>query len=194
MGLIRGEPPKVLPVVAAFSHSESLLDETPRLLEGVLGPVALASVRFDFVETAYYAPTMGDHLKKQIFAFKRLMSADQLAQVKVQTNAIEAEIALRPGLGIDRPLNLDPGVLDLGKLVLASTKDHAHRIYIGAGIFGEVTLHFRGNEWRKWPWTYPDYQRSDVFDFLSSARDYYRTRIAIKSDPSSPTPNVDQHE
>jgi len=34
-------------------------------------------------------------------------------------------------------VNIDPGYISLGKLVLASTKDHAHRLYLGEGVYGE---------------------------------------------------------
>jgi hypothetical protein len=136
--------------------------------------VALAGPRFAFTETDYYADSMGAGLEKQLFAFRDLVPADRLAEVKLRTNALEEAVAAEQTYDVRRPLNLDPGLLDAGKLVLASTKDHAHRIYIGRGIFAEVTLHFRDHEWRPWPWTYPDYLRAETLAFLHEARTYYR--------------------
>jgi hypothetical protein len=74
-------------------------------------------------------------------------------------------------------LNLDPGVLSLGKFLLATTKDQAHRIYLCDGIFAEVTLRFEAGEFVPWPWTYADYREPDVREWLKQAREYYRGLI-----------------
>ena len=55
-----------------------------------------------------------------------------------------------------RPLNLDPGLLTLGKFMLATTKDQGHRIYLRDGIFAEVTLHYQAGTWEPWPWPDPE--------------------------------------
>lgn len=70
-----------------------------------------------------------------------------------------------------RPLNLDPGYLTPAKLVLASTKDHAHRIYLRDGIFAEVTLVYRKGKWQPLEWTYPDYRRDDYQQFFTRCRE-----------------------
>jgi hypothetical protein len=67
-------------------------------------------------------------------------------------------------------VNIDPGYLSMTKLVLASTKNREHRIYLQGGIYAEVTLAFRDQAWMSMPWTYADYQRSDVLEFLTQAR------------------------
>jgi hypothetical protein len=74
-------------------------------------------------------------------------------------------------------LNLDPGVLSLGKFLLATVKDQAHRIYLGRGIFAEVTLRYQAGAWEPWPWTYPSYRLPDLLAFLQEARDFYRQRL-----------------
>jgi hypothetical protein len=77
-----------------------------------------------------------------------------------------------------RPLNLDPGYLELAKLVLASTKDHAHRIYLGQGIHAEVTLQYRQKAgWQPQPWTFPDYRRADYHEFFDRCREYLHRRL-----------------
>ena len=73
-----------------------------------------------------------------------------------------------------RPLNLDPGYLTEAKLVLATTKDRDHRLYLSRGIFAEVTLHFHRGTWEARPWTYPDYQRADYHEFFLRCREYLR--------------------
>ncbi len=168
-------PTPVLLVVAAFSRHDGLLDLARRRLEAEYGPVARESARFAFTQTRYYEKTMGPGLRKQLWAFAGLIAPDRLAEVKLRTNALEAELAA--GYPEARPLNLDPGYLALGKFVLATTKDQAHRLYLRDGIFAEVTLHYQGGEYRPWPWTYADYRLPEVAAFLGEAREFYRGRL-----------------
>ncbi|MHB1423610.1 MAG: DUF4416 family protein, partial [Gemmataceae bacterium] len=76
-----------------------------------------------------------------------------------------------------RPLNVDPGLLELGKFLLATTKDQAHRVYLRDGIFAEVTLRYHAGAFEPWPWTYADYRLACVHEFLQQAREYYRQRL-----------------
>jgi hypothetical protein len=57
---------------------------------------------------------------------------------------------------------------------LASTKDHAHRIYLNDGIYAEVTLAYRRGGWQAFPWTYPDYRRHDFQEFFTRCRESLR--------------------
>jgi hypothetical protein len=93
---------------------------------------------------------------------------------KQQTGGWEGEYAQLARHAEPRPLNLDPGYITLAKLVLASTKDHAHRIYLGAGMFAEVTLYFKGGQWLPREWTFPDYRRSDYQRFFLQVRERLR--------------------
>jgi hypothetical protein len=111
-----------------------------------------------------------------LLAFERSFDPADLATVKLQTGDWEAAYA-RLGLWSElRPLNLDPGYLTPGKLVLASTKDHAHRLYLHSGVYAEVTLRYQDRAWRAWDWTFPDYRRTDYHAFLERCRDLLRRR------------------
>jgi hypothetical protein len=114
---------------------------------------------------------MGEGLKKQFFAFERLIDPGALAGIKRQTNEWEAEYAALARHPEPRPLNLDPGYITAAKLVLASTKDHAHRIYLCDGIFAEVTLSYRAGQWQPLEWSYPDYRRDDYQSFFTRCRE-----------------------
>jgi hypothetical protein len=109
--------------------------------------------------------------------FADLVAPDSLPRIKLATNEMEAELAAANAYPEQRPLNLDHGLLTLGKFTLATTKDQAHRLYLGQGIFGEVTLYFQAGEFVPWPWTYADYREPDVRAFLKQARDYYAERL-----------------
>lgn len=170
MGEIRETPPPALLFIAAFSQSNDLLDHARRALEESLGPPVLTSKPFLFDDTAYYADSMGPTLIKQLWAFDRIIPVDDLPRVKKWTNIWEDRFTVSHPLGVARSINLDPGLVDAGKVMLASTKDNSHRIYMGQGIFGEVTLYLRHGIWQAWPWTYSDYRRAEVHEFLLAAR------------------------
>ncbi len=168
----------VLPILAAFSRHDAALDWAERRAVEYWGPIVRASPRYEFVETDYYARSMGTDLKKCFWAFEQLRDPTELVDWKIQTNGWEAEYAAAHNHPERRPLNLDPGYLTLAKLVLASTKDHAHRIYLDRGIFAEVTLYFQEGQWRWREWTFPDYRRADYHEFLTDAREWLRGRKA----------------
>ncbi|MGC4006819.1 MAG: DUF4416 family protein [Pirellulales bacterium] len=140
-------PIPVLPLLCAFSRDEVALDWAIKRGVERWGPVATASPRFDFLETSYYEATMGPSLKKCFWTFERLADPGELAAWKRMTNAWEDEYAAAHPGSAHRPLNLDPGYITPAKLVLASTKDHAHRMYLGDGIYAEITLMYRHGRW-----------------------------------------------
>jgi hypothetical protein len=164
-------PAAVLCMIAATSRYETALKWARDQSTVQLGPIRSVSDSFEFTETDYYTATMGPGLKKQFFAFERLIDPGTLAGLKRQTNDWEAEYAGLQRHPEERPLNLDPGYITPAKLVLASTKDHAHRIYLGSGIFAEVTLAFRQRRWQACEWTYPDYRRADYQRFFTECRE-----------------------
>ncbi|HWG42119.1 MAG TPA: DUF4416 family protein [Gemmataceae bacterium] len=175
-------PVPALLIVAVFSRHADAFAWAQTRLETHYGPVGLRSEPFVFDQTTYYQASMGGDLRKQFLAFERLVLPDRLAEIKLQTNALEGELT---GSGIYaelRPLNLDPGLLVLGKFMLATTKDQSHRVYLRDGIFAEVTLRYHAGAFEPWPWTYADYRQACVHDFLQQARDYYRQRLREEGD------------
>jgi hypothetical protein len=135
-------------------------------LESVFGEIDLKSDLFDFDFTSYYEAEMGANLIRQFVCFKELRSPDRIATFKRQTNDLESEFAHDSS----RTINLDPGYIAPSKLVLASTKDFSHRIYIAEGIYAEVTLNFRGGGCKHFEWTFPDFQSHDYQEFFLLAR------------------------
>jgi hypothetical protein len=173
MGTI-SPPHPVLLLVAVSSRYDAALDWARTRIAGQFGPLGAVSPAFDFTETDYYTATMGADLKKQFVVVKLPIDPGRLAAIKRLTNDWEVEYAASADLPEPRPLNLDPGYLTLAKLVLASTKDHAHRIYLAEGIYAEVTLSFRGKQWHAFDWTYPDYRRADFQQFFTNSRELLR--------------------
>ncbi len=164
-------------VVAVFTRHADLLSLTRRHLEGRFGPIGLGADPYPFHHTRYYERTMGSGLVKQLLAFRHLVPLDSLAAQKTLAIELERQIQGEFSGGEPRAVNIDPGLLNLGKFMLATTKDQAHRLYLGQGIFAEVTLRFADGQWEPWPWTYADYREPFVRDFLKQCRDYYKERL-----------------
>lgn len=177
MGDVREFRP-VLRVMAVSSRHESAFSWAIEKATQHWGPLALQSDVFDFSETSYYTRTMGEGLQKQLLAFADLIPQDEVVESKLQSNGWESEFLESGTWEEQRPINLDPGYLTEAKLVLATTKDRDHRIFLRKGIFAEVTLFFQGNRWQNSRWTYADYKRADFHEFFDRCREYLRNRYA----------------
>ena len=173
-----GEPPRVKLICGMISARRELFDRVTGLLGDVFGPVDLFSEVMDFDLTHYYDEQMGAPLYRQFVSFEPLVRPDVLAEAKLKTNRIEAELARDVHDRPRRPINLDPGYVELAKLVLASMKNFSHRIYLGRGVYGEVTLMFRDGRWKALPWTFPDYASCRYDPFLTEVRGRLRDRPA----------------
>jgi hypothetical protein len=143
------------------------IDDVLARLNKKFGPCEFSSGPVPFSWTDYYEKEMGKNLLKAYHCFKKLIDRDNLPAIKLATNALEREYAGNAG----RRVNIDPGYLSRDKLVLASTKDFYHRLYLADGIYGEVTLHFRRDVFRYFSWTYPDYKEEAVHEMLIKARE-----------------------
>lgn len=166
----------VLLIAAVFSRYEEALDWARARFAEAWGPIALESDRFDHRETNYYEKSMGPELRKMFLASETLIDPGELPRLKLLGNSWEDEYRDTHPHAEPRPLNIDPGYITEAKLVLASTKDRDHRLYLSQGIFAEVTLHFARGGWQTRPWTYPDYQRADYHEFFTRCREYLRQR------------------
>jgi len=175
MGDIK-EHRKTLLLIAAISRHEQAIRWARDRISQEWGEIALESPCFLFDSTSYYEASMGTQLRKAFFAAERLIDPSELAQIKHETNRWEVSYAETSGHPEQRPLNLDPGYITEAKLVLATTKDRDHRVYLEKGIYAEVTLYFHGREWHSREWTYPDYRREDYHQFFTQCRDYLRGR------------------
>ena len=148
---------------------KQLFEEAAAALVHTCGDIDIVSpwMRFDY--TGYYEREMGAPLFRRLIAFKQLIRQDELADVKLATNALEQRF-LREG---KRRVNIDPGYLLLERFVLASGKNFSHRIYIGSGIYADLTLVYRHGAYEALPWTYPDYADVPITGFLAQVRAKY---------------------
>ena len=162
--------------IGVLVSNAKLISEVEKRLVAVYGPIDHRSPVIPFDFTNYYEAEMGDVIDRIIFSFERLIEADQLPEIKSQTNRFEEDVAPLYQQ-VKRPVNLDPGYIEQAKVILASTKNFYHRMYLGNGIFGEVTMHFKNNTYQFFPWTYPDYQSKEYQEFFLKMRHIYRTQL-----------------
>jgi len=155
-----------------YSRSE-FADRARARLESRFGPPELESEEFEFDHTDYYTQEMGEVLRKKLVSFLRPVRPEDLPEIKLYTNDLEREFSSENR----RRINIDPGYLTLDRLVLATGKDSAHRIYLRDGIYAEVTLLYQSGAFLPLPWTYPDYRRTELGKFLHLVRETYKNQL-----------------
>ncbi len=156
-------------VISLFMNDKEILDEVLLLLQDQFGETDRLSPWFDFDYTDYYHKEMGSPLYRRVVVFKNLIDQSRLAEIKLATNRIEK----RWENDGKRSLNIDPGYLLLSRFILATGKDYAHRIYIGQGIYADLTLMYKKGQFYPLEWSYPDYASSEMQVFLSTVREGY---------------------
>jgi hypothetical protein len=180
------QPSPVKLFVAVLSSVPENDSEVEAELVRLFGSVDLRSDTYPFDFTRYYDDQMGTPIWRSFVAFQRLISPAEIASIKVETNKLEEVLSSRFRKA-RRPVNLDPGYVEMSKIVLASTKNFYHRILIGRGIYGEVTLYFQSGEWQSLPWTFPDFKSGHYNEFLRNLRSVYRSQLKAEcqEDPTT---------
>lgn len=146
-------------------------------LEILFGQVLLESPDYPFTSTRYYDREMGEGILRRFLSFAGRVPPERLASAKLATNGLEADMAEAFGsCAAARPVNIDPGHVEPAKVVLASTKNFYHRVYLGDGIWAEVTMHFQDRAWHPFPWTFPDFRSGAYDEFFTRLRSSLRKR------------------
>jgi hypothetical protein len=174
-------PPRPVKLfVGMLSSDTALFDACKDLLHEKYGPVDHRSeiVPWDF--TDHYLAEMGPGLLRTFIFFKKLTDPGELAGMKTLTNRIEEQMAVTADTGILRKINLDPGYITEAKVVLATTKDYSHRIYIGGNIFAEIALVQKGGRYTPLAHTYPDYRTDEYICMFGKARELLRESLREK--------------
>jgi len=166
-------PDKVKLLTGVLYNDRQLYCSARRSLEKMFGGIDYESPERKFIYTDYYEPEMGSDLLRRFLSFEALVQLEGICRVKVRTNGLEERLSMSG----KRKINIDPGYMDLAKFVLFSTKDYAHRIYLGKGIYAENTLYYKDKAFRSWPWTYPDYRTDEYAAMLDSIRRLYKEGV-----------------
>lgn len=157
-------------IVGILACDESALAISRGVLLDAYGQADLISEIWPFDMTEYYADETGSNMVRQFMAFEDLIDPGRLAAIKHETNRMEQDLVPRLNTPYPRPVNFDPGFIEPSKLVLASTKNFAHRIYIGNHMYAEVTMTYNKGKWETFPFTFPDYKSGRYNTFLNDVR------------------------
>lgn len=160
-------------IVGLLVNDKTLLEGVAAELVAQFGPLEAVSGWLAFDYTQYYTPEMGASLWRRILVFRELIAQTELAGIKLKTNCIENRHAAESR----RSVNIDPGLLVRERFVLATGKNFGHRIYLGDGIYADLTLIYRGHGFQTLPWTYPDYGDHPIRNFLALIRKKYVREI-----------------
>ncbi len=156
-------------IIGLFMREKVLLKPVADDLVESFGPVDMVSPWFPFDQTTYYESETGTPLFRRMLTFKNLTQQDMLPETKLVTNALEGKYSEKGR----RKVNIDPGYLVPERFVLATGKNFTHRLYVGQGIYADLTLIYTKGGFQKLPWTYPDYADKNMLAYLERVRRRY---------------------
>jgi hypothetical protein len=182
MGQIRSPLPVRL-FIGMLSPEPGLFDECSLILQSEFGPIDSGSEYKPWDMSDYYREEMGSNIFRMFIFFERTTDPGRLSSIKRLTNELENKYAVNAAQGLRRKINLDPGYVTEAKVVLASTKDFAHRVYIGDGIYAEVTLRFSAKDRSFVPheYTYPEFRTEPYLALFNRVRGDLWTELHAKN-------------
>ena len=158
-------------IIGFIYNTDENYERALNILIDKFGPIDFMTEEFSFTNefSSYYDEELGGEARRKILSFERLINPELQADIKTFTNSVEADFSIDG----NRKINLDPGFLSHGRLLLATTKKTGFRIPLKDGIYTELTLFYARGAWQKLPWTYRDYQSERVQNFLTTVRKRY---------------------
>ena len=165
------KPDPVKLIIGILASDENSLRVAREGVVEMFGESDLVSEVWPFTQTDYYKEQAGENIVRQFVSFEKLVDPGQLSAIKHKSNKLEEALAKKLDLSFPRPVNLDPGIIEPAKLILASTKNFSHRIYIGDNMYAELTLSYCRGQWTSYPYTFPDYKEVRYHEFLGRVRD-----------------------
>ncbi len=167
----KGSVVPVLPFIGAIYAADFPADRLRHILETAFGPLGEPSPPAPFDLSRYYTAEMGSGLQRRFFPFSRLVDPTTLVAIKKECIGLEGKYA-KENL---RTINLDPGYLDLFKVVLISEKYSGRKIYLGEGMYADLTLLFENGAFKAQQRAFPDFRLPEQLDYFLGLRQRYRT-------------------
>ena len=152
------KPKKVKLFIGIIYNKKEVLNSILPVLKKKFGEIE-DKLEYNFNHTDYYEDELGKKLKKYVIVFKKEINPELLPNIKLFTNSIEYKTN-------KRIINLDPGYLNKQKLILATTKERPHRIYLKNGIYADLTYLFKKNDCIILRNTFPDFREKFVQEFF----------------------------
>lgn len=165
-------PPEAKAILFLLTAHEELAKEVIAAFEPTLGPVELQSPWHPFHHSAYYEKEMGPNLKRCLIGFKNIFEPHRLAELKQLTTELE-----NPSEG-KRVINIDPGYIDLFKVVLASGKAGGQKVALSKETYAYPLLRYEKGNWHPFEWTYPDFKEPTYHQDLLKIRMSLRKELA----------------
>jgi hypothetical protein len=132
------------------------------MIQEFLPAIDSRSPAVPFTATDYYRKEMGEPLFRQFVSFRNLLAPERLPEIKLRTNEVEEKLAV----GGSRQVNLDPGYLSDANVIIATAKNHYHRVPLRDGIYAHIEYVLKDGRINFLPWTYPDFQTAPYLDFF----------------------------
>lgn len=168
------EPSKVKLIAALLWNASVRIEDVYRRIEKEWGAIEKYSTAYDFIHTGYYQDEFGDRLKKQFVSFEKPVNIDAIPEIKIRGNELENEFARDD----HRCVNIDPGYIGNAKLVMPTTKNLPHRVYIGKNIYADLQLIYKKPTFQTILWTFADYKEPFNLEFFNKVRDRYMEQLA----------------
>jgi hypothetical protein len=176
--------PLVQPIAAVLYRDEEALTACLARLGEATSPLDFRGAPHPFDQTDYYAPEMGAGLSRVLVSFRALRPPTFLVAAKHAAGALEDALRVEG----KRRVNVDVGYLDLGKLVLASWKARGHKLYLGEGVWGDLTLLYGEGRWQPLEWSFPDFRTGRYDADLHAIRERYKRRLREAQAQPGPPP------
>jgi len=174
------KPLQKVKFICGFIYSnKNFYQKAKKLMGAKFGRIDFESQVINFNLTNYYTEEMGKPLFRRFVSFYKLRNSNSEEITKIKLFCMKVEKIL--SLDNKRQINIDPGYLNLAKLILLTTKDFSHRIHLKKGIYAEVTLYYAKKKFNDLIWTYPDYRTNEYKDIFLKIRDIYRKQIKVTS-------------
>jgi hypothetical protein len=162
-------------IFSLFAKEAILINKTIEILSSQYGQPDFISAVVPFDYTDYYGVEMGESLVRRFLSIEKLISPENLPDIKLATNEIEDNMASNA----QRQINIDPGYISTANLILATGKSYTHRPYLRDGIYADLTLVYQGKKFCSLPWTYPDYAHQKQILMLGKIREKYLLQLRM---------------
>lgn len=162
-------PKEAKAILFFLTNQEVLVEKVLPAFVNRLGPVALRSAWHPFPKSHYYEKEMGPNLKRCFVAFKNIFEPHRLTELKETATKLE---------GSPRRINIDPGYIDLFKVVLASGKSGGQKVALSADVFAYPLLRFEKGKWIPFEWSFPDFREPTYHEDLLKVREELKKDLA----------------
>jgi len=144
--------------------------EALALLQEFVSAVDSRSAVIPFTVTDYYQAEMGAPLFRQFVSFRELLAPERLPEIKTGAIGLEQRLAVAG----KRTVNLDPGYLSEANVIIATAKNHYHRVPLRDGIYAHIEYVLKDGRINFLPWTYPDFQSEPYLDFFKGLHERFK--------------------